>query len=182
MKVTFLASLFLFLLVSCSSSEKVETKSIAASVVKKKSSGPVTLVDQYQAHMKNFPSEKKLDSCEVNFKSHRNLRRNQKNIFMNNPQMAITNFNGIYLLLESPISMGSEWFVVNCKTGKYETTLPLAGDIIFDADSKIIVTKPFNYNDTLKTFHETAYGLPLIFEWSNNKWVTLENPIQSKAK
>ena len=147
-------------------------------IVKKITSGPATLTDQYYDHMKSLPPEKKLNSCEVNFKSHKYLRRNQKNLFMNNPQMAIPNYNGMYLLLENPIERGSEWFVVNCMNGKFETILPVTSDIMFDADSRVIVTKTFGHQDTLKSFQKSDFSIPKIYEWSNKHWVSIENPIQ----
>lgn len=142
---------------------------------------PATLLDEYQAFMKSFVPAEKLDSCEsVNYRSHRSLRRNQRNIYLSNPQMAIPNYNGIYLLLESPISLGSEWFVINCRTGKYVTSVPTVGDLIFDANSSVIVTKTFGDSDTRQSFKESAYGLPKILEWTKNDWVTHRNPVQEK--
>ena len=170
MKVLF--SGLLIALYSCSS---VETVSGKPEVRKERGSKPLTLLEEYQAHMRTLGPAEKLDSCaSVNYKSHRNLRRNQRNIYLSNPQMAIPNYNGIYLLLESPITEGSEWFVINCRTGMYETIVPATEDLIFDSESSVLVTKTFKDSDT----RENASGAPKILEWTKREWVSHENPVQ----
>ena len=129
--------------------------------------------------MRSLPPSEKLDSCEsVNYKSHRNLRRNQRNIYLSNPQMAIPNYNGMYLVLESPVTDGSEWFVINCRNGKYETIVPSVSDLMFDRDSSVIVTKTFKDSDTRENFKASDSGLPKILEWMKKGWLSHENPVQ----
>jgi hypothetical protein len=139
----------------------------------------ISLAEQYNEFLLTYPSEEKVGSCKsINFRSDRRVRRNQKNLFLNNPQMAIPNYNGIYLLLENPIGRGSEWFVVNCKTGRFETVFPVIGEIQFRPESRLIVTKTFGDFDTLKTFQVKANGLPQIYEWRKRKWVQIDNRVQ----
>jgi hypothetical protein len=173
--------LFVSLLFAVSCAIQAPNPGVSQTNVIKSFSRDKSLAEQYNDFMLTFPAEDKVASCKsINFRSDRRLRRNQKNLFLNNPQMAIPNYNGIYLLLENPISLGSEWFVVNCKSGRLESIFPFAGDIIFRPESRLIVTKRFGDFDTLKTFKETAFGLPEVYEWANRKWLKHDNPIQSK--
>lgn len=167
----------LLLITSCSSVDKAEPP-IEATKERASKIKDQTLTEQYRILMSEFPPEERINSCKsINYRSHKKLRRNVRNIYLNNPQIAIPNYNGIYLILESPINEGSEWFMINCRTGRYVTSVPTTGDIMFNSESRIIVTKPFNDSDTMESFKATPSALPELIEWKNRKWIHLENAL-----
>ena len=138
-----------------------------------------TLLEQYGKMLDQSAVPAAAIPCKgPDFKSKSPLRRFRKNIESHHGTIQAPNFAGKFVLVENPLSSGSEWFITDCASGKYVGTFPRSGPLLFRPDSTVVVTRLFNPTDTVSSFVKTAYGLPEIYVWNGVVFKKLLNEIQ----
>jgi uncharacterized protein YxeA len=138
------------------------------------------LMPLYQGEIKKYASGTPIEQncAKLNFKTFDEALKNQASIVKANPEISNANFNNHFLLLRSPMSTTSLWFIAECKTGKFiPVTIP-ASMIFSNNDSPVAVLNPPNPLNTFTTFRPGANGLPKLIVWKDSKWDVLPNPIQ----
>ena len=170
--------LFLILLSSCASQTPVAETPQRIEPGPPSSRKPVTLIDQYMELLKNYPADEVKEKCDrLNLRSARATRRNARALMKSNPQFVEPNYNGHYMMLELPFDRGSNWYLMDCKSGKYLSTFPETANLIFDKNSRVIVTQTFGQKDTLDTYKVGSEGVPSLYEWSGKSWTKIPNPV-----
>lgn len=134
----------------------------------------------YQAEIMKYATGIPVEQncAKLNFNSFADALKNQATITQANPEISKANFNSQYLLLKSPMSTGSIWFIAECKTGNFLPNTFPAGNVFFSPNTPVAVMNPPSPLNTFTTYRPGAYGLPKLIVWKNSKWDVLPNPIQ----
>ena len=118
-------------------------------------------------------------SCvKLNFNSYAEALRNKDNILKTNPETSTPNFDGHFLVLKSPMSTGSIWFIADCKTGDFLPSTFPAENLFHLNNSPVAVMNPPNPLATITSYRPGPHGLPKFVIWKNSSWEVLPNTIQ----
>jgi len=119
-----------------------------------------------------------LKCANLNFNSNPEALKNQVNILKGNPEIDKPNFDGHYLLLKSPMSTGSVWFIADCTTGQFLPNTFPAENLFHVNNSPVAVMNPPSPLATITTYRAGPHGLPKFIIWKNSAWEVLPNTIQ----
>ena len=98
----------------------------------------------FQAHclasidFPSYPAKDTLSDCKKpDFASYSRARNAEEMIRKNNPDLGKPNFGGQYLLLQIPYMMGTDWLIVDCKSGSFFKEV-LTGNADFKTNSLLV--------------------------------------------
>jgi hypothetical protein len=86
----------------------------------------------------SYPAKEILAECgKPDFTSYSRARNAEEMIRKNNPDLKRPNFGGQYLLLQVPYMMGTDWLILDCKTGTFLKEV-ITGQAEFKKDSFLV--------------------------------------------
>jgi hypothetical protein len=86
----------------------------------------------------SYPAKEILPECrKPDFTSYSRARNAEEMIRKNNPDLSKPNFGGQYLLLQAPYMMGTDWLILDCKTGVFLKEV-ITGQAEFKKDSFLV--------------------------------------------
>jgi len=115
---------------------------------------------------------------KLNFNSFTEALKHKDNIMKANPEISKPNFDQHFLLLKSPMSTGSIWFIADCKTGEFLPNTFPAENLFHLINSPVAVMNPPSPLATISTYRAGPHGLPKLVIWKNSSWEVLPNTIQ----